>query len=111
MRTGSRDVVAPLVHEGVLFSKAKVEDTVAMRDAHPLRDADHGDLMAKFVSLPCPCMCMYGEQNSSLSYLPTLNANGVDLAEIPHSGHWPMYSNPVAMWEHIARFHSRRTPS
>jgi len=27
-----------------------------------------------------------------------------ELAEIPHSGHWPMYANPVAMWERIATF-------
>src|SRR6266576_388366 len=31
--------------------------------------SDHGDLMSKFLSLPCPRMFMYGEQNSSLSYL------------------------------------------
>ena len=52
-------------------------------------------------------MFMYGEQNSALSYLSKLSANGVDLAEIPHSAHWPMYANPVAMWEHIARFQER----
>lgn len=69
--------------------------------------SDHGDLMAKFLSLPCPRMFMYGEQNSSLSYLTKLGANGVELAEIPHSAHWPMYSNPAAMWERIAQFHSR----
>lgn len=31
-------------------------------------------------------------------------AGDVELAEIPHSGHWPMYANPVAMWERIAAF-------
>lgn len=72
---------------------------------------DHGDLMAKFLALPCPRMFMYGEQNSALSYLTGLSANGVGLAEIPHSAHWPMYSNPVAMWEQIAQFHSRSTPA
>jgi pimeloyl-ACP methyl ester carboxylesterase len=72
--------------------------------------SDHGDLMAKFLSLPCPRMFMYGEQNSSLSYLTKLSANGVELAEIPHSAHWPMYSNPAAMWERIAEFHSRSKP-
>lgn len=66
--------------------------------------SDHGDLLAKFRTLPCPRMFMYGEQNSGLSYLPTLAADGVELAEIPHSGHWPMYANPVAMWERIAAF-------
>jgi pimeloyl-ACP methyl ester carboxylesterase len=72
--------------------------------------SDHGELMAKFLSLPCPRMFMYGEQNSSLSYLAKLSANGVELAEIPHSAHWPMYSNPAAMWERIAEFHSRSKP-
>lgn len=69
--------------------------------------SDHGDLMSKFLLLPCPRMFMYGEQNSSLSYLAKLDASGVELAEIPHSGHWPMYSNPVAMWNRIAGFLTR----
>jgi pimeloyl-ACP methyl ester carboxylesterase len=72
--------------------------------------SDHGDLMAKFLSLPCPRMFMYGEQNSSLSYLAKLSDNGVELAQIPLSAHFPMYSNPVAMWERIAEFHSRSKP-
>jgi pimeloyl-ACP methyl ester carboxylesterase len=69
--------------------------------------SDHGDLMTKFLSLPCPRMFMHGEQNSSLSYLTKLVTNGVEVAEIPRSGHWPMYSNPSVMWERIAEFHSR----
>jgi pimeloyl-ACP methyl ester carboxylesterase len=73
--------------------------------------SDHGDLMAKFLSLPCPRMFMYGEQNSSLSYLMTLADNGVELAEIPHSAHWPMYANPVAMWDRIAEFQNRNEPN
>jgi pimeloyl-ACP methyl ester carboxylesterase len=70
--------------------------------------SDNDDLMTKFLSLPCPRMFMYGEQNASLSYLPTLAAGGVELAEIPHSGHFPMYSNPVAMWTRIADFHAQQ---
>ena len=66
--------------------------------------SDHGDLMPKFLTLPCPRMFMFGEENSTLSYLAKLAAGGVELAEIPHSGHWPMYANPVAMWERIAEF-------
>ena len=45
---------------------------------------------------------MYGEQNKTLSYLPHLAANGVELAEIPQSGHFPMYSNAREMWRRIA---------
>ncbi len=66
--------------------------------------SDRGDLMPKFLALPCPRMFMYGEENSTLSYLAKLAAGGVELAEIPHSGHWPMYANPVAMWEWLAAF-------
>ena len=73
--------------------------------------SDNGDLMPRFLSLPFPRMFMYGEQNASLSYLPALAANGVELAEIPSSGHFPMYSNPVAMWEQIADFQTRADPA
>ncbi|SER12902.1 Pimeloyl-ACP methyl ester carboxylesterase [Lentzea xinjiangensis] len=70
--------------------------------------ADHGELVPKFLSLPCPRLYLYGKQCAGLSYLPVLDANGVELAEIPHSGHLPMYSNPVAMWRQIAEFHARQ---
>jgi len=72
--------------------------------------SDHGDLLAKFLALPCPRMFVYGQQNATLSYLPTLAAGDVELAEIPRSGHWPMYSNPVATWERIERFLARHAP-
>lgn len=65
--------------------------------------SDHGALMEKFLALPCPTMFMYGAQNGSLSYLQALAARGVVLAEIPDCGHFPMYSNPTAMWRAIAR--------
>lgn len=66
--------------------------------------SDHGDLMAKFLNLPCPKMFMYGEQNATLSYLEHISARGVQLAQIPHCGHFPMYSNPELMWRHIREF-------
>lgn len=69
--------------------------------------SDRGELISKFLSLPLPKMFLYGEECATLSYLPKLDANGVELAEIPHSGYFPMYSNPVAMWKRIAEFHQR----
>ncbi|KXU82335.1 alpha/beta hydrolase [Paraburkholderia monticola] len=66
--------------------------------------SDRGDLMRKFLGLPCRKMFMYGEQNSHLSYLSQLEAAGVTLARIAGSGHFPMYSNPVEMWDQIAGF-------
>jgi pimeloyl-ACP methyl ester carboxylesterase len=67
--------------------------------------SDHGDLLSRFTTLALPRLFMYGEQNAGLSYLPLLREHGVQLAEIPFSGHWPMYSNPVAMWAEIAAFY------
>ena len=69
--------------------------------------SDNADLMEKFLALPFPRMFMYGEQNNALSYLPHLAANGVELAEIPNSGHFPMYSNAPEMWRRIAAFQVR----
>ncbi|WP_321783953.1 alpha/beta hydrolase [Paraburkholderia sp. J94] len=66
--------------------------------------SDHGGLMARFLGLPCRKMFMLGEQNAHLSYLPQLEAAGVTLARIARSGHFPMYSNPVQMWDEIAAF-------
>ena len=63
--------------------------------------SDHGDLMQKFLGLPCPKVFMYGDQNTSLSYLDHIAANGVRLSKISNCGHFPMYSNPAAMWQEI----------
>lgn len=70
----------------------------------------HGDLMAEFLFPPCPHMFMYGEQNPTLSHLTKLAANGVELTEIPHSAHGPMYSSPIVMWERIGRFQTGNKP-
>lgn len=67
--------------------------------------SDNADLMGKFLGLQCPRMFMYGEQNASLSYLPSIEAAGVQLAQIPACGHFPMYSNPLEMWRHISGFY------
>ena len=69
--------------------------------------SDHGDLMRRFLSLRCPRMFMYGEQNDGLSYLPKLRENGVSLARVSACGHFPMYSNPLEMWTVISEFLSR----
>ena len=66
--------------------------------------SDNGDLMSKFLNLPCPKMFMYGEQNRTLSYLSYIKSKGVRLSEISECGHFPMYSNPPMMWHEIAGF-------
>lgn len=69
-----------------------------------VRLSDEGDLMSMFLRLPCRKMFMFGEENQGLSYLPRLEGEGVDLAMIVESGHFPMYSNPVEMYRKIAGF-------
>lgn len=66
--------------------------------------SDHGDLLSTFTGLPMPRMFMHGQQNAHLSYLPELRRQRVTVAEIEHSGHWPMYSNPPAMWTALRNF-------
>lgn len=66
--------------------------------------SDNGDLMTKFLGLPCPKMFMYGEQNRTHSYLAHIQSNGVRLSEIPECGHFPMYSNPPVMWQEMTSF-------
>ncbi|PWY62010.1 alpha/beta hydrolase [Aspergillus eucalypticola CBS 122712] len=69
-----------------------------------VRLSDEEDLMGMFLRLPCRKMFMFGEENQGLSYLPRLEGEGVDLAMIVESGHFPMYSNPVEMYRKIASF-------
>ncbi|MCH1865302.1 alpha/beta fold hydrolase [Nocardioides sp. CFH 31398] len=66
--------------------------------------SDSGTLLDTFTGLSMPRMFMHGQQNAHLSYLTSLRRSGVNIAEIEHSGHWPMYSNPPAMWAALADF-------
>lgn len=69
--------------------------------------SDKAPLMNMFTELACPTCFIYGEQNRHLSYLADLSAKGVEVTEIAHSGHFPMYSNPPALWAMMADFIER----
>ncbi|MEM1264067.1 MAG: alpha/beta hydrolase [Pseudomonadota bacterium] len=69
--------------------------------------SDGQPLMDHMLGLPCPRVFIYGEQNRHLSYLDTLQSAGVDVVEIPWAGHFPMYSNPPALWSAMADFLNR----
>jgi pimeloyl-ACP methyl ester carboxylesterase len=108
--------LAARTHSASEFSSAlyaaNLHSRVRPRVVRPVLESmvdlsDHGDLLSRFTGLMFPRLFMYGEQNAGLSYLPFLRAHGVELAEIAFSGHWPMYSNPVAMWAEIAGFYER----
>lgn len=72
--------------------------------------SDNAPLMEMFTGLPCPRVFIFGEQNRHLSYLGDLCATGVEVIEIPHSGHFPMYYNPPALWTAMADFLERHDP-
>ncbi len=66
--------------------------------------SDNTPLMDIFAGLSCPKAFVYGEQNRHLSYLNHLPDIGVQVIEIPHSAHFPMYSNPPVLWSALAEF-------
>ncbi len=69
--------------------------------------SDTAPLMDMFTGLACPRCFIYGAQNRHLSYLPTLPAKGVEVIEIAHSAHFPMYANPPALWAAMGDFLNR----
>ncbi|MCR9221094.1 MAG: alpha/beta hydrolase [Alphaproteobacteria bacterium] len=75
------------------------ESMVALSDSQPLAD--------QFIGLATPRAFVHGAENRHLSYLPRLKATGVEVIEIPSSGHFPMYSNPVALWNALHDFIER----
>ncbi|HUV80844.1 MAG TPA: alpha/beta hydrolase [Candidatus Bathyarchaeia archaeon] len=66
--------------------------------------SDHGTLIQRFIALKIPTMFVYGSENRTLSYLPTLKESGCELVEIPRSNHFPGYDNPRAFYQVIAKF-------
>ncbi|GKT64028.1 alpha/beta hydrolase fold protein [Colletotrichum tofieldiae] len=68
---------------------------------------DNAGLLKIFEALPCPKMFMFGVTYNTLTFLPRIAKAGVELAEIPKSGHFVMYTNPIAMWDRIEKFLKR----
>ena len=66
--------------------------------------SDTSPLMDQFTTLPIPRCFIHGAQNRHLSYLKDLPSHGVEVIEIAHSGHFPMYSNPPALWAAMGDF-------
>lgn len=63
-----------------------------------------GELLTAFVALGIPKLFIYGDRNSHLSYLPRLEAAGIQSISIPEADHFVFYDNPAAMYWAIANF-------
>ncbi|MEO1641536.1 MAG: alpha/beta hydrolase [Pseudomonadota bacterium] len=72
--------------------------------------SDTAPLMEMFAGLTCPRAFVFGVQNRHLSYLDDLPGKGVEVIEILHAGHFPMYTNPPALWAAMADFLERHDP-
>ena len=84
---------------------AKVQPTSCAPIFHSMVAISDGEpLLDWLAALPCPRLFIHGAQNRHLSYLPRLPALGVAVAEIAHAGHFPMYTNPPALWDQMAAF-------
>jgi len=63
-----------------------------------------GDLLKQFISLNLPKVFIYGQENSSLSYIPELIKSNVPVKEVPNSNHFIFYDNPKELYEAIGDF-------
>ena len=49
-------------------------------------------------------MFVYGEANRDLPYLSALRRGELEVEEIPHSDHFPIYSNPQRFFAVLSSF-------
>jgi pimeloyl-ACP methyl ester carboxylesterase len=67
-------------------------------------ESDSGVLLDEFLALRIPRLFLYGEANRHLSYLHRLRSSDVGVVEVPDSGHFLFYDNPVATYGAIGAF-------
>lgn len=66
--------------------------------------SDSGNLLNRFLTLPGPKIFVFGSENNQLLYLAKLKQQGVQLAEISNSNHFPQYDNPIELYSIISNF-------
>lgn len=69
-----------------------------------VKESDSGAPLEEFLGLRMPKLFLHGDANRHLSYLPRLRASDVGVVEVPDSGHFVFYDNPVAMYAAIGAF-------
>lgn len=63
-----------------------------------------GELLKQYLEMDIPRVFIYGQENSSLSYIPKLLQNGMTVKEIPSSNHFVFYDNPKDLYDAIGDF-------
>ena len=64
--------------------------------------SESGELMRRFMNLPCRKAYFYGQENASMPILQQLP--GIDRIMISHSGHFMMNDNPDEFYAHLGKF-------
>jgi pimeloyl-ACP methyl ester carboxylesterase len=63
-----------------------------------------GELLAQYMAMKIPSVFIYGQENRTLSYLPSLLQNGMNVKEISNSNHFVFYDNPKELYDVIGDF-------
>jgi len=63
-----------------------------------------GNLLKQFIAMRIPKIFIYGQENSSLSYIPELIKNGANARAISQSNHFIFYDNPKELYEVMGDF-------
>ena len=69
-----------------------------------VKESDSGVLLEEFLGLPMPRLFLHGDANRHLSYLNRLKASDVRVVEVPDSGHFLFYDNPVETFRAVGEF-------
>jgi len=63
-----------------------------------------GELLKQYLAMEIPRVFIYGQENSSLSYIPKLRQNDMNIKEISGSNHFVFYDNPKELYDVIGVF-------
>lgn len=63
-----------------------------------------GELLNQYLEMEIPRVFIYGQENSSLSYIPKLLENHMSIKEISGSNHFIFYDNPKELYDVIGEF-------
>jgi pimeloyl-ACP methyl ester carboxylesterase len=63
-----------------------------------------GELLNQYLTMEIPKVFIYGQENSSLSYIPRLLQNDMTVKEISDSNHFIFYDNPKELYDTIGDF-------
>jgi pimeloyl-ACP methyl ester carboxylesterase len=63
-----------------------------------------GELLKQYLAMGIPRVFIYGQENSSLSYIPALLKNNMNIKEISESNHFIFYDNPKELYDAIDDF-------